>query len=457
VLSPACLLRQRVAHVVGRLTLAGLAAFVAASTVSAQEVTGAQLGPAPRVTDLRVVASGGAAGPGETLSPVDRTDRAAVVDFFNTVYLPALALPTGWTGSVAGCNAGTTSAAYAAATMDMVNYFRAMTGLPASVTHEAVKDGKSQQAALMMTANNQLNHAPPDTWSCYTAAGAEAAGKSNLALGAAGPYAITLYMSDPGAGNTALGHRRWILYPREVEMGTGSTNNANDLWVIGPFGSRPASPTAVAWPPDGFVPYHVVYPRWSFSLNTSLTVNFSNATVSMTAAGKTVSPQPFAQATGYGDNTLGWESGLSFSAGTANTVVQVRIDNVLVDGVATNYSYTVTVIDPALPGPPVFTDDPLVARSTPVKAAHVVELRQAVDALRARRGIGAFAWTDGALAVRSTPVKAQHIIDLRAALDGVYAAAGRTPPTYSRTLTPRQAVVAAVDVADLRAAVLAIW
>ena len=310
----------------------------------------------------------------------------------------------------------------------------------------------------MMTANNQLSHTPPDTWTCYTAAGAEAAGKSNLALGAAGPAAIALYVADPGSGNTALGHRRWILYPPQVEMGTGSTGNANDLWVIGSFGARPASPPIVAWPPAGFVPYRVVYPRWSFSLNTSSSVDFNGASVSMTVSGKPVSLTVFSQAVGYGDRTLAWEtSGLSFAAGAADTAVQVQVTNVLVGGVSTNYSYAVTVIDPALTPAPVFTDDPLVARSTPVKAVHVVELRLAIDALRARRALGAFAWTDGTLEIRSTPVRAQHVIELRTALDAVYAAASRTLPAYSRTLTPGQAVVAAVDVAELRAALLAIW
>jgi len=140
-----------------------------------------------------------------------------------------------------------------------VNYFRAMAGLPA-VSHEAVKNAKSQQAALMMTANGMLNHVPPPSWICYSADGAEAAGKSNLAS-LPGPPAVALYMFDPGGGNTAVGHRRWILYPRQVELGTGSTDNANDLWVIGTFGSRPATPEIVAWPPVGFVPYQLVYPR----------------------------------------------------------------------------------------------------------------------------------------------------------------------------------------------------
>ena len=381
------------------------------------------------------------------------------MDYYNTVYAPARAVANDWSGSVSGCNAGTTSAAYANATLDMVNYFRAMTGLPASVSHEPVKDGKSQQAALMMTANNQLNHTPPSSWTCYTADGYDGASHSNLALGVAGAYAITLYMSDPGSGNTALGHRRWILYPPQVEMGTGSTSNANDLWVIGTFGTRPGSPSIVAWPPAGYVPYQAVYARWSFSLNTSTSVDFTSATVSMTAGGSPVSLSVFSQAVGYGDKTLGWEtSGLSFPSGAADKAVSVQINNVVVGGVSTNYSYTVTVIDPALNPAPTFTDNPLVAGVTPVKAQHVVELRQAIDALRTKRSISAFSWTDATLTARTSIVRAQHLAELRTALAEVYPLAGKTAPTYTHpTLIAGQTTVTATDISELRAAVLAVW
>ncbi|HEX7486141.1 MAG TPA: hypothetical protein VF332_08315 [Vicinamibacterales bacterium] len=46
---------------------------------------------------------------------------------------------------------------------------------------------------------------------------------------------------------------------------------------------------------------------------------------------------------------------------------------------------------------PPFTDDPLTARGTVVKAAHITELRQRVDQLRARYGLAPFGWTDASL------------------------------------------------------------
>jgi len=50
------------------------------------------------------------------------------------------------------------------------------------------------------------------------------------------------------------------------------------------------------------------------------------------------------------------------------------------------------------------------------------------------------------------------VTELRAALNDVYGAAGSPAPTYTHAvLTERATVIAAVDIAELRAATLAIW
>jgi hypothetical protein len=343
------------------LWLAAVLSVSAPDTARGQDPGGAQLGPAPRITDPALWVSTATGRQAAALAPIDPQDRQAVVSLYNNTYLRALAVPAGWTGNASACNAGTTSAAYADATLDMVNYFRAMTRLPAALPHNPTKDAKSQLAALMMTANGSLSHSPPADWKCYSADGAEAAGKSNLALGAAGPAAVALYIRDPGSNNTALGHRRWVLYPRQTEMGTGSTGNANDLWVIGNFGTRPATPEFVAWPTAGFVPYPLVYARWSFSLNTDSSVDFTGATVSMSRGATPVSLTKLANANGYGDNTIAWEpSGLTFAAGMADEPITVDVSGVRVGGVSRDYRYTVTVIDPAL-SPCTFTVSPTAA------------------------------------------------------------------------------------------------
>ncbi len=104
-----------------------------------------------------------------------------------------------------------------------------------------------------------------------------------------------------------------------------------------------------------------------------------------------------------------------------------------------------------------FTDNPLVAGTTSIKAIHLTELRLAIDQARARRSLTPIAWIDPVLTPRVTPVKAVHITQMRTALTQVYQAAGVTPPSFSDpSLTSFATPVRAAHVAELRAAVLAL-
>ncbi len=295
---------------------------------------------------------------------VNTADRAAVVNLFNTVYTPALAVPASWTGSLLGCIEGTVSDAYQTATISTVNYFRAMAGVPDNVTLDTINVPGHQQAALMMAAAGVLTRTPLPNFPCYKPAGATAAASANMALGASGPQAVIAYMTGAGATNTAVGQRRWILLPTQLSMPTGSTTatnigpngvftGSNALGVQGPQGPRPAGNAFAAWPPQGFVPYQVVYPRWSFSIPDA---NFTSATVTMTQAGTAVTVLPlavqptFGSGTAIGDNTLVWEPQITTTAPTTDKTYTVNITNVLVNGVAQNFTYNVTVIDPAVAG-----------------------------------------------------------------------------------------------------------
>jgi hypothetical protein len=108
---------------------------------------------------------------------------------------------------------------------------------------------------------------------------------------------------------------------------------------------------------------------------------------------------------------------------------------------------------------PGFTDDPLTAGSTLIKAVHITELRSRIDAIRASRtpALAAFSYTDPSLAAGST-INAVHITELRTALNQAYQATpGRTAPTYTDpTLSAGSTAIKAVHIADLRTAVLAI-
>jgi hypothetical protein len=315
-----------------------------------------QLGPAPIADpDSLPVAPAKPIARGMGLT-VDTSNRQQVVSFFNNVYVPAWTPTANWNGNAASCNPGSVNPAFAAAEVQMINYFRAMVGLPADLVESSPASDKANQAALMMKANGALSHSPPPSWNCYTAAGAEAAGKSNLAFNATGAYAIALYIADPGTGNYAAGHRRWILYPPLAAVGRGDNDVANDLWVIATaqhpvWGPRPSAPAWIAWPPPEYVPYQVVYPRWSLSHNPS--VDFGAANVTMTVNGSPVTENVRPVVNGYGDNTLVWEpTGITTGPGMSDQVVAVEVSNILISGSPVTVSYTVTIIDPAAaPGP----------------------------------------------------------------------------------------------------------
>jgi hypothetical protein len=229
------------------------------------------------------------------------------------------------------------------------------------ITLDPVRNAKAQQAALMMSANSALSHEPPASWLFYTAEGAEAAGKGNICIGAQNdPGCVALYMQDPGSNNAAVGHRRWILYPQTKVMGTGDVPGgggylyANALWVIdGNFGAaRPSTrDTFVAWPAKGHSPLPLVPQRWSFSYPDA---DFSTATVTMQRNGVSVGLQLETVQVGFGENTIVWlPSGLPTSAPT-DISYTVNVNNVRINGVQRNFTYPVTIFDPAItpPGTP---------------------------------------------------------------------------------------------------------
>ena len=158
--------------------------------------------------------------------------------------------------------------------------------MPAGITFSATYNDKAQAAALMMSVNSQLSHSPPASWSCYTSGGADGAGHSNLFLGVHGWDTISGCIGDAGAKR----RRRPSPLdppPQTQIMGTGDIppvggRTANALWVIDDhtWDPRPATRDGfVAWPPAGYVPYQVVFPRWSFSYPDA---DFSQATVTLT-------------------------------------------------------------------------------------------------------------------------------------------------------------------------------
>ncbi len=289
---------------------------------------------------------------GFVVDPVNRTD---VLSFYNCIYTASENYPAnlGWAGSVSPCVPGTTSATFKNDVLRRINFYRALAVLPADIAFDAVKSAKNQEAALMMSANNALSHTPPNTWTCYSANAAEAAGNSNIALGTYGPGSVDAFMGDSGGGNQVVGHRRWLQYSRASIMGTGDVpvnstfNKANTIWVIGDFKAAP-TPQFVAWPNRGFSPFPLMPARWSLSYPGA---NFGAATVTMTVGGSAVSTPIVSNVDGgIGDNTIVWEPTGLPSTISADTVCNVTVANISGAAVPASYSYSVTLFDPNVLG-----------------------------------------------------------------------------------------------------------
>lgn len=154
-----------------------------------------------------------------------------------------------WSGDVASCEPGDMDADGRARALKLLNLYRFVADLP-EVETEPDWDADAQECALMMDANGQLSHTPDDSWACYTAAGASAAGSANIASGP-GVMAMDMYMQDYG-NETTMGHRRWILSNGLGPVGIGSTASYSCLRVIG--GSGDAGAEWMAWPPPGDFP-----------------------------------------------------------------------------------------------------------------------------------------------------------------------------------------------------------
>jgi len=294
---------------------------------------------------------------------VDTSSREQVRNFYNAVYIASESVPMNSTADQANCFPGTNASAYYEATFTRINWFRAMAGVPPITQFDPTYCRKNQQAALVMSANGALSHYPPSDWSCWTQEAYEAAQNSNLALGSSGPDSITSYIWDFGTGNSAVGHRRWLLYPQTRIMGTGDVPKqgpyyaANATWVFDGhyFDPRPSTRTPyIAWPPPGYVPYTVVFPRWSISYPGA---DFSYAIVSMKSNGTVIAVSLEPVQPGYGENTLVWipmdldanSHSTTFPFNGTDTTYEVFITSIA-NAPFTSVNYTVTVFDPQLPG-----------------------------------------------------------------------------------------------------------
>jgi uncharacterized protein YkwD len=280
---------------------------------------------------------------------IDTRSVSAVNAGYWSQYAAKQTLPIGWLGgSLLGCLPGLSSASSNDATLSALNYVRSLAGLAPVGLSPSLSAG-AQAAALIMSANGALNHHPDASWKCYSAAGAAAASKSNLALSypsITSGQIVDLYMDDPGSTNVAVGHRRWVLNPFTTEVGTGSTETANALTVIGPTSSSRPNPKYVGWPTAGYFP-NAIEPdgRWSLSSGRR-NVSFAKARVRVYSGSQLVPVQKYPVENGYAMPTLVWQMPAGFSTTGSYRVVVTNIKKAGSHHKRLHTSYVVNLFTP---------------------------------------------------------------------------------------------------------------
>jgi uncharacterized protein YkwD len=323
-----------------------------------------------------VVVFAGPLEPDTAAFTVDTTNRAEVATAYRDLYLPTLETPTGWDGNQVGCSAGTTSVEYQEAVRFQINYFRAMAGVPANVVLSDKYNHLAQAAALIMSANRFMSHDPSPASLCYSESGEQGSG-SNLynwtTLSSLSP--IAEYIEERG-DNEAVNHRRWLLMPEQYVMGVGTVDLRDDLvpnlpyanatyvqsdWVIsGLLGGgyrgvlHSSNPDSfVTWPPSGYVPHDLIYPRWSIQHHDA---DFQDAQVQVTLDGAPVPVKiEYITETEFVGISLPssgfvWIPQVDWATldMSQDHQVQVEIRNIKIDGKSKNLAYQLTIFDPAV-------------------------------------------------------------------------------------------------------------
>ncbi len=302
--------------------------------------------------------------PSPTTTPTPTSSEPATGSDFLTSVAQLYSTPP----NIAACQAGTLKPEVGQRVLATLNYIRGLHNLPPA-TYSTADEPAVQQSALMMAANGQLSHFPPSSWNCYTAAGATAAGQSNIYLGTGGLrysqdadlLAGWLIDTNNVVANN-IGHRRWLLYPflstiaygrtagvwqssnradgASIKVINTSQNTAGPLpdYVAYPFQDYPAR----YFETGALLSFGVIANKSSnFGANQS--VSYAGATISVRARGGaalTVSNISWDN-DGYGlPNSLQW----SVAGLAANTTYDVTISNVTVSGAARNYSYYFRIV-----------------------------------------------------------------------------------------------------------------
>ena len=210
-----------------------------------------------------------------------------------------------------------------------------------------------------MAANKLLDHDPPSSWRCYSAAGADGANRGNIGLtygaapfGAGAGHIIDDFVADEGANNAAdLYHRSVDLCPMRRHVAYGLSTDAAtsavgfvEYWAGGSDYSAPL-PEFVALPaadlyPARFGSHDIGKLRWSIGIPNA---SYAGATVEVVdvASGQSLAVSDLGQNAANGCLPLLIYSVAGVEAGHT---YQITAKNVAVGGTAKNIVYKTTLV-----------------------------------------------------------------------------------------------------------------
>ncbi len=311
-------------------------------------------------------------------SPVDDAKKKAIADYQTNYVETTLNKPEdlGWTGLGKRCKAGTLAPATYEKLLKRINYFRRLAGVPDQVVLDSGWNKLAQAAALIMHANQQLDHSPSAAMKCYSKEGYEGASTSNLSLVTAHsfPRLLADQMEDHGGSNKACGHRRWILRAASTRMGIGVCSEAYALRVFTSYEDKDYDasvstknlPEYYAYPFKGYVPFQLVYRRWTFSIpkQEGKEIDFKAARVAVKSDNNPIGCIIESRDDNMGDPSIVWAiNGLKedfdyayndmptkkaafAKKGLMDKTITVTISNVKVDGEVKEYTYYFILFDP---------------------------------------------------------------------------------------------------------------
>lgn len=207
--------------------------------------------------------------------------RQELRDAFSAVELPGAESPYADEPCVsAPYSPGALTDAAKESALAYVNFLRAVAGLD-PVRVSALYDLRSQHGAVLLAANDRIDHHPPQpndmAEDFYESAHAGTA-QSNLArFNWMRPTilieGIQYFARDDGEANLALlGHRRWLLNPEMGETGFGLANSDSGMTYVTMYALDTTAQcdwSEVLWPAEGAFPVELMHSQlaWSISLN----------------------------------------------------------------------------------------------------------------------------------------------------------------------------------------------